>query len=31
MLKDSKFSRRGVLKGAGALMGSTAIYAPAVR
>src|SRR5207248_6594461 len=30
MLTDSKCSRRGVLKAAGALMGSTAIYAPAV-
>src|ERR1700759_2121952 len=29
-MKQSKFSRRAVLKGAGALMGSTAIYAPAV-
>src|SRR5437016_14684540 len=30
MMKSSKFSRRTVLKGAGALLGSTALYAPAV-
>jgi putative spermidine/putrescine transport system substrate-binding protein len=30
MMKNSKLSRRTVLKGAGALMGSSALYAPAV-